>query len=77
MVSHPCKLYFAATPGPKVIVRPLGSCYHLAMQPAVFKKLPENVELMIVASLGDLREDVSSEELTKYLPDAVICETLQ
>jgi hypothetical protein len=47
------------------------------MQPAVFKKLPENVELMIVASLGDLREDASSEELTKYLSDAVICETLQ
>jgi hypothetical protein len=47
------------------------------MQPAVFKKLPENVELMVVDSLGDLREDVSSEELTKYLSDAVICETLQ
>jgi hypothetical protein len=33
------------------------------MQPAVFKKLPKNVELMVVDSLGDLREDVSSERV--------------
>src|SRR5215203_5894820 len=39
------------------------------MQPAVSNKLPENVEVIIVDSSGNLREDVNVEELSAYLSD--------
>jgi hypothetical protein len=59
------------------MVATYGSRYHLAMQPALSKELPDNVEVLVVDSSGNLREHVSSEDLSKYLSDMSICETLQ
>lgn len=39
------------------------------VQSAATQKLPENVEVMVLDSSGDLREDVSPEELPGYLSD--------
>ncbi len=36
---------------------------------AVVKKLPENVDLMVLDASGDLRDNVNPEELPGYLAD--------
>ena len=41
----------------------------MSMEPTITKKLPESVEVMVLDSLGTLREDVGLEELPGYLED--------
>src|SRR5919202_3991457 len=40
-----------------------------AVQPVASKKLPENVEVMILDASGNLREDIDLEELGRHLAD--------
>ncbi len=40
-----------------------------AVQPAASKKSPENLEVMIFDTSGNLREDVDLEELGRHLSD--------